>query len=339
MKRGFFFALLIVVLFVPGFAFAAGLCCQLSSGVQESLLGAASPGEGKLSLQLSYSFTKMDELKEGTSERSLEDVQNEGVYTSIPTEMEMIKYTLTAGYGFTPRLKVFASIPYVKNTMDMSMLMDMGMGMEEWMERAMEDVNGLGDITLMGLYRIYADRDIRPSRALSAGAGLKLPTGSYTERTPSGRLVHAHMQPGTGSWDPILSIIYTRMGESLLLQANLTYQITTENSKGYEFGDSLAANLAAKYALSRFFNLTGDVLYLHTERSDDRKGEYTSPGSLMDDPRNTGGDSVWLSPGIEIIPVRKGVLALKYQFPAWEDVNGVQLVSSYRVLTSLGYSF
>jgi len=334
MKRVVFYPLLILALFVPGRAFAAGLCCQLSSGVQESLLGAASPGEGKLSLQFSYSFTKMDELREGTHERSVEDVQNAGVYTSIPTEMEMYKYTLTAGYGFTPRLKVFVSVPYVRNTMDMVMRMRM-----MWMEHPMDPVDGFGDVTLMGLYRLYADKEIRPTRALSAGVGLKLPTGSYTVENSRGKLVHAHMQPGTGSWDPILSLIYTRMGRSLLIQTDLTYQITTENSKGYEFGDSLAANVSAKYALSRFFNVTGDVLYLHTEKSDDRDGAYTSPGSLMDDPRNTGGDSVWLSPGIEIIPIRNGVLALKYQFPAWEDVNGIQLVSSRRVLASLSYAF
>jgi hypothetical protein len=326
--------MLITVLFLPAWAFASGLCCQLSSGVQEGLLGAATPGEHKISLQLTYSYTEMNKLREGAHERSVEDVKNAGVYTSIPTDMDMIKYTLTAGYGLSPRFKVFASFPFVRNTMDMTHKM-----MGEWMDMSMDPVEGLGDITLMGLYRVWADRELRPSQSFSVAAGVKLPTGDYTKKNSNGKLIHAHMQPGTGSWDPIFSVIYTRMGPSLLMQADLTYQLTTENSKGYEFGDSFAANLSAKYALSRFFNITGDVIYLNTGKSSDEDLAYFKPGSLEDDPENTGGQSIWLSPGIEIMPVKNLSLGFKYQFPAWEDVNGIQLVSTSRILTSLSYTF
>jgi hypothetical protein len=53
---------------------AAGLCCQLSSGVQESLSGVAAPGADELSLQFNYSFSRMDEFKEGHASRSLDDI-------------------------------------------------------------------------------------------------------------------------------------------------------------------------------------------------------------------------------------------------------------------------
>lgn len=338
MKRFLMIIFTSIFIMLPYKAFAAGLCCQLSSGVQESVSGVVSPEAQKLSLQLVYSYTLMDELREGSSERSVEEVKNEGRYMSIPTKMEMTKYTLTAGYGFSPKFKAFISVPYVRNTMDMQFFMDMGMGME-WMEHEMEPVEGIGDITVMGLYRLYTNAEIRPTDTLTLGLGIKTPTGSYTEKTKSGKFVHAHMQPGTGSWDPLISLIYAKMLNPILLQADATYQFTTRNDKGYKFGDSIAANLSGKYAVSPQFNVKAGLTYLHLNKSNDRDGNYTNLTSLMDDPANTGGDSVWFSPGIEVLPLKNGIIDLKVQFPIWENVNGVQLVSSYRIILGLFYSF
>lgn len=334
--RQFLFVCIFVTL--PYNAFAAGLCCQLSSGVQESLLGVASPETERFSLQFAYSFTLMDKLKEGSTKKSVEDVVDAGKYMIIPARMEMTKYTLTAAYGFSPSFSAFVTIPYLRNTMDMLELMDMGMGME-LMKHAMEPVDDIGDMTVMGLYRLYTNREIRPSDALTLGLGIKTPTGSSTKKDASGKFIHAHMQPGTGSWDPLVSLVYTKMANPFLFQGDVTYQIATRNSNGYEFGDSFTANLSGKYAVSSFFNITGGLTYLHLNRANDRDGKYTDLTSLMDDPANTGGDSIWLSPGIQVIPLKNSLFDLKVQFPLWERVNGIQLVSSYRILLGLSYSF
>jgi len=149
------------------------------------------------------------------------------------------------------------------------------------------------------------------------------------------------MQPGTGSWDPLFSVMYTKDLSPFLLQADLTYQLTTRNRDGYEFGDSFTANIAGRYALTSAFNLTGAVTYLHVNRSKDRDGKYTDLTSLMDDPDNTGGDSIWLSPGIKVRPFKSipAAIDLKAQFPVWERVNGIQLVSSYRILAGITFNF
>ncbi|MBI5639371.1 MAG: transporter [Nitrospirae bacterium] len=330
--------LLIFVFVLPGTASAAGLCCQLSSGVQESLLGVASPDPQKLSLQLSYSLTVMDRLREGSSKRSLDDVKTAGRYTALPTKMDMTKYTLTVGYGFSPKFRAFVSVPYIRNTMDMEMGMKKGMG-TMWSSTKMEPVQEIGDITVMGLYRLYTDSDERPANAFTIGLGLKTPSGPSTEKTASGKYVHAHMQAGTGSWDPLISLLYTKMMNPYLLQADVTYQLTTRNHEGYEFGDSLAANLSGKYAVSGQFNITGGLTYLHLNKASDNEGKYTKLTSLMDDPANTGGSSIWFSPGVQILPSANSLIDLKVQFPLWEEVNGTQLVSSYRVLAGISFSF
>jgi hypothetical protein len=319
---------------------AAGLCCQLSSGVQESLSGVAAPGSDELSLQFNYSFTKMDKFKEGSTTRSLDYVKENFFprYTSLPVEMDMFKYTMTAGYGFSSRLKAFISIPYVRNTMDMTRGMTMMMT-TTWMDMTMEPVKGMGDVTAMALYRLYTNRDIRPTDVVTLGLGVKAPTGSFTETNSNGKFVHAHMQPGTGSWDPLLSLIYTKMIDQFLLQTDATYQYATRNREGYEFGNSAALNLTGKYAVIKEFNVAAGLTYLYVGRASDKDGNYTNLTSLMDDPANTGGESLWFSPGVQILPFRNGMIDIKYQVPIWEKVNGIQLVTSYRLLLGVSYNF
>lgn len=323
-----------ITIILPYKALAAGLCCQLSSGVQESLLGVASPEPGKFSLQLTYSFTLMDEIKEGSSSRSVEDVMNAGKYTSIPITMDMTKYTLTAAYGFSPKFTVFVNIPYIRNTMDMRhMHMD-----GDWENHPMNPVSGVGDITVMGLYRPYTKSENGVTDTFSIGVGVKAPTGSSTKKTSTG-YVHAHMQPGTGSWDPLLSLVYSKAIDPFMLQADATYQLTTGNQNGYEFGDSFTANLSGRYAAAPVFNFIGGLTYLHLNKAKDRDGKYTNLKSLMDDPANTGGDSIWFSPGIQLLPLKNSLVDFKVQFPVWERVNGIQLVSSYRILLGITYGF
>jgi hypothetical protein len=321
---------------LPLESFAAGLCCQLSSGVQESISGVAAPASEEVSVQFTYSITRMDQLKQGTSEKSLDEVSTSSGYTSIPVSMDMIKYTFTGGYGFSPRFKGFVSIPYLRNTMDMIMSNGVGMG---WMDMTMEPISAPGDATVMGLYRIYTDRDIRPNKALTVGFGVKTATGSSTETTSSGSYIHAHMQPGTGSWDPLVSLLYTQMINPFLMQADITHQFTTRNRQGYEFGDSTAVNLGATYAVVREFNVSAGLTYLHVGRASDRDGKYTDLTSLMDDPANTGGDSLWFSPGIQVLPIKNAMVDMKVQFPIWEDVNGIQLVTRYRLVMGVAYRF
>ncbi len=328
----------LVLAVVPGKVLGAGLCCQVSSGSQESRLGHATEELGQPSLQLAYSFTFMDRIREGTTRRSLREVKDEGRYTSLPTEMGMTKYTLTVGYDFNRHITAMVSIPWIRNTMDMEMLMGMG-PMKTWRDHIMDPVDGLGDITVMGLYHVYPRGGDDPSDILSFGVGLKTPTGSSTVKGPSGRFIHAHMQPGTGSWDPMLSVMYTKTAGRLQLQTDLTYQFATRNSHGYEFGDSFTAHVAGKFAAIDVCNVTAGFTYLHVGTASDRDGEYTKLSSLMDDPKNTGGDSIWFSPGVQLIPLKNGTIDAKLQVPVWERVNGIQLVSSYRVLLGISYRF
>ncbi len=340
-KRKWAVMVAFLVLVFPVCSYAAGLCCQVSSGSQESLLESTLPESGRFSLQFLYSFSMMDDLKEGSSTVSLQDVKDEGTYTKLPVDMHMIKYVVNATYDFNDNITAFVSVPYVRNTMDMEMGMSMmGMG-TTWMDHTMTPIQALGDVTVMGLYHYYLKGGNVKTDILTFGLGVKTPTGSATEKGSSGKFIHAHMQPGTGSWDPLFSVIYTKDMAPFLVQTDLTYQLTTRNRDGYEFGDSFTANINGRYAVTSSFNLTAGATYLHVNRADDRDGNYTDLTSLMDDPDNTGGDSIWISPGIKVRPFKNNPAAidLKAQFPVWERVNGIQLVSTYRILAGITFNF
>jgi hypothetical protein len=323
---------------------ASGLCCQLSSGVQESLAGVAAPGADEFSIQFNYSFNRMDRFKEGDTNRSLDEARMyrkpDGTsYTSLPLSMDMARYTVAAGYGFTSRFKALVSVPYVRYTMDMTSSNGAMLG---WTDMTMPATSGFGDATAIGLYRLSTDNDTMPENAVTIGIGVKTATGSSTERSTNGKLVHAHMQPGTGSWDPLLSLIYTGTLNSFLVQADATYQLATRNKEGYKFGNSLAINAVGRYSVVREFNISAGLTYLDQGKAGDRNGSYYNAltnSSLLDDPANTGGNSLWVSAGVQFIPFKNGMIDLKVQLPAWEKTNGIQLVSTSMILAGISYGF
>ncbi len=59
----------------------------------------------------------------------------------------------------------------------------------------------------------------------------------------------------------------------------------------------------------------------------------------MDDPANTGGESIWFSHGIQVLPVQNCMNDIEYQVAIWEKVNGIKLVTSHRLLFGSSYHF
>ncbi len=334
------YALAFCLLLLPSVAFAGGFCCQMPTGVQEALYGSSAPGAGKFQLRLDYSYSHMEKFIDGSSEKSLSEVSDDPRFMQkggvVPESMDMNRITLSGSYAPTEKLRVLLSVPWVIN--DMTMRSNNGM---MWMSMKMDEVSDLGDVTLIGLYRFYQDEETAPSMVFSAGAGLKFPTGSHTVRE-NGNLVHAHMQPGTGSWDPLLTLNFADMlSSAFLLSADATYQIATRNSLEYSYGDTFALNTYLKYNLADFLNLSLGLNYFHSEPADDPDNSYRGQDSrrLTDFVGYTGEDSIWVSPGIQVLPFKNASVDFKFQYPVFYSVNGVQQVTDYRLLAGMSYSF
>jgi len=121
-----------------------------------------------------------------------------------------------------------------------------------------ETVSGLGDPILLGSY----GRAVSGWR-LGGRAGFSIPIGR-TEVDPFALgdqgLRHQHMQLGTGTINPIVSVEASRSWGLWRLGGFLfTQQVVYENSKGYQAGDRYAGGLALRRRLRDRWTLRGGV--------------------------------------------------------------------------------
>jgi hypothetical protein len=321
-------------------ALAAGECCARGN------LAAAGDTAGAWSVQLQYEYSFMETLREGTASISPDEVLDRRIAGgamkySVPTEMVMQKYVLAAQAAVSPVMRLTASVPYVVNDMDMRMAMPGAMGMTMKSDAPMATVEGFGDVTVGALYALLPAAPGGGGWDAAAGLALKLPTGKNdVKKEGSEALVHAMMQPGTGSWDPIFTLQGGRVAGPLAVRLAGSYHLATRGDEGYEVGDMLTADLVGRYRVASALRLGLGLNLLHSGRDTDHDGRYTNPTSLIDTTGNTGLTAVYLTPELQLsIPGTGASLTIAYQRPIAQDVNGTQQVMDWRVLASAGWSF
>jgi len=365
---------LLFLIFTNKIVYAHGECCLSRSLAEATISGVILAPNLGLSLQ--YEYTNMKTIREGShsiSHNSVLDniaaewpiMPEESKSFSIPTRMIMQKYTLLGAYAATKRLQFLGTVPYVINDMNMRMV-TRGAGSSHHhhtaplarqmylrtltsdaaenamrMDMKMDTVEGLGDMTLMGLYTLHTDKPVLPTKKLTLGLGVKTPTGKNDEEFDSGNLVHATMQPGTGSWDPLFLVNYMQAFYPLVFQTNLLYHMTTEGDEGYEFGDKISLDLIARYRITNYINPGLELNGLYAGQDTDHDGKYSRPDeSLLDNTDNTGITSLSLSPSIQVkIPKTGGSIDLKFQKPIYQHARGIQQVVDWRAMASIVWAF
>lgn len=324
---------------MPVRAFATGEC-GLSCCIAGAAGGGVTMGES-LGLTFSQDYSFMETIRHGTGSLSPDEVirqnQKPGMAYKVPTEMVMQKYSLTTAVPIKDGTDLLITVPYLINDMKMRKRSPMGMVMD----MKMDTVKGLGDISLLALHVLDTDANVRPTKRLTVGMGLKLPTGSASAKGKTGLYVHAMMQTGTSSWDALFMANYMRAFYPLVLQANIFYQLTTEGGNGYEFGNQLSYNLSGSYQVAKYVNAGLELTGFHTGKDSDSEGRYSNPMiSMADDTDNTGLDSILIAPLVQVkIPGTGGSIGIKTKLPIYQRVNGYQQVLDWRVSTALTWVF
>ncbi|MCF6155152.1 MAG: transporter [Candidatus Brocadia sp.] len=369
-----FTTIFLFLIFMNKIIYAHGECCISRSLAEATISGVTIAPNFGLSLQ--YEYTDMKTIREGSQSISHDTVldnvaaewpemPDEAKSFSVPTRMIMQKYTLLGTYAATGRLQFLATVPYVINDMDMRMVTrgaesshhhhvaplarqtnmrplasdstenDMRMDMK------MDTVEGLGDMTLMGLYTLYTDKPDLPTKKITLGLGVKTPTGKNDEEFDSGGLVHAAMQPGTGSWDPLFLVHYMHAFHPMIFQTNLLYQMSTEGDEGYEFGDKISLDFIARYQVANYVNPGLELNVFYAGQDTDHDDKYSRPEeSLLDNTDNTGITSLSVSPSLQIrIPKTGGSIDLKFQKPLYQHARGIQQVVDWRAMASIVWAF
>jgi hypothetical protein len=155
---------------------------------------------------------------------------------------------------------------------------------------------------------------------LTAGAGAWLPLGR-TESNPfalgrAGR-PHQHIQFGTGTVDPSLSLAASRRAGEWSLTAAAAARLTlVQNGHGYRAGDRFGASLVAARALPRSWALRSGLELAH-EQAEKWDGVLEEEGNL-------GRTDLFALLGVAYT-LAVGNVSVEARVPVASDVKGAQM--------------
>ena len=109
------------------------------------------------------------------------------------------------------------------------------------------DSSGIGDLTLMSQYRFF--NDPRTGTEMAVLLGIKVPTGATGVNDAFGGRFEAEFQPGSGSWDGLFGLAFTKRLGAWSFDANVLYQLATTGTQDTDLGDRFLYNAAISYRL------------------------------------------------------------------------------------------
>lgn len=198
--------------------------------------------------------------------------------------------------------------------------------------------SGFGDLSLVGVYRFYR-RDVpRATTQFSLIGGFKAPTGSTSQRdrnTPAltgtaSRRLPRPLQPGSGSWDGILGVAGFQNLDRLSFYASVQGKINSEDDN-FRFGNNLHYDFTIDYVTRAERNL-----FFVLEFNGINAGRNEASDKRV---RNSGGHTLFISPGIEYLPLPYMILESSVQIPVVQDLNGRQSEKRVSLVFGVRYLF
>jgi hypothetical protein len=191
------------------------------------------------------------------------------------------------------------------------------------------DSKGLGDTAIYLHHRFVKVDNFNFESSLLYG--LKIPSGRTSAKDISNSRFDAEFQPGSGSWDPSLGIAATKRLGFLSVDANLLYTIVTEGTQDTDLGDKFNYNVSFSYRAVRNpivldFIIESNGIWIQKEEVDGKEDE------------NSGGNIIFLSPGIRFTCKDRLTAYLSSGFPVLQDLNGKQNDVRYRIVFGISIS-
>lgn len=229
------------------------------------------------------------------------------------------------GYGVNHKLALFAVLPYT----DKSLTMTTPLG------RIRRDSSGVGDTTVFARYTLW-QRDA-PARTLRLAGfgGVTAPTGADAAHDRFGRLPQ-RLQDGTGAWNRFGGLVASYQTLAFEIDAQVSHRDNRE-ANAFEAGDETRLDLSSQLRLWPR-QLAGGVpglLYGVLELNVLHQGRDRFAGQRD---RDSGGDSVALSPGLQYI-TRRWVLEALVQIPVSQRLHGAALRSDPTVTAGVRFVF
>ena len=193
-----------------------------------------------------------------------------------------------------------------------------------------EQIDGVGDITVLGLYTLYqTSKDSTVyTHTLQAGGGVKAPTGKYDSANNGS--VNPSFQLGTGGWDYLVAAEYVIRKKKLGFNTMVNYTFKTENKEQYQFGNQL------NYAGTLFYVVEKKKFTLVPQAG--IAGEvYATNRQYGEDVPLTKGDILFGKVGVEA-GTGKFSVGLNGMLPINQNLTGGRVEANYRWSVNLNYS-
>lgn len=217
-------------------------------------------------------------------------------------------------------LQIFAFVPFVMN--------------RQFETGYTNQVHDFGDASLLFNYMMInknIDSQGTWKQLLQAGGGVKLPTGKHSIVENQHTLL-PNLQPGTGSIDYIINVLYVLRYKNLGLNLDANYRLNTENDVEYKIGNKFSIS-------SRLFyvnNLNKNIVFLPHLGID---FELSSPDrSYQQEVKYTGNKTLLGNLGADLF-YKNISLGFNLQLPISQEINSGYTTNPYRVSTQLIYFF
>lgn len=292
---------------------------------------AATMPENTFALGITSEFIKSDSF----SDSELERLADEHVHAHS-TDWTLVN-SLNVSYGLINDLTLNLRIPYIHRENIRTGEHSHGNGGDINSAEDLGDSSGLGDITALGKYRFWNSEITHAALLL----GAKFPTGK-TDVTHEGEKLEAEHQPGSGSWDGIFGFAISRVAGPVSIDSNVLYFAVTEGARDTDLGDRFQYNLAVSYRIGGGIHEHSD--FTHHHRALDfvleLNGEWTDQQEIDGEEDNdSGGNEIFLSPGIRYVPTENWSAQLSVGIPAISDLREGHTDSDYKIFAGIVRSF
>lgn len=180
---------------------------------------------------------------------------------------------------------------------------------------------GFGDLVLMVRQTVLAADFIKGNRRMVLFAGATLPTG---ETQSDSGLLPMPLRLGVGTVNLMGQAVYSYVNDRLGVHGTLGYTAATASKFGMRIGDRFGYDLALGY---RLFPATYRTLHDVTMAGYlELDGMVEQPATQQGAPlANSGGHTLFLSPGLQLIPVPNWAIEGSFQLPIVRALRGIQL--------------
>ena len=268
-------------------------------------------------------------------------LQVEYVYNSVNSlvvENEILRNDPRKRFGQSVLLKFDYNL---NSNFSFSALMPYVFQQRETMSQT-ETATGIGDFTVLGQ---YVFRKKKESNIINRGSkgfgglslGLKIPTGANFLKDDRGIILSPDMQSGTGTLDFIGRIFYQKsafLNPNLTMLSSLTYRYNSTNDhfgdetnmagRQFKFGNELI--LKSHFYFTSIISTTFITPDLGLQfRFADANEEQSIEAS------NSGGQWLTIPFGLGLLINTKSNIRLFGEIPIWQDLEGTQITTNYRL--------